>query len=224
MSSIILIRHAQASLGKSNYDELSELGLKQATLLGEYLKRTELEPAAIITGDMVRHQQTANKLTTAISGNISLHQNKDWNEFDFKKLIQSYLSKFPNETPSAGDIRAFFTILKKTMLAWSKDELNNEKGEFESWGDFSTRISKAIASVSVDSEKPTLVVSSGGAISMLLMQILDVTPKTMIDMNFQIRNTSFTEILSRPHKKNLVAFNQINHLIEHRDKTMITYA
>ena len=224
MSSVILIRHAQASLGKSNYDELSELGLKQATLLGEYLKRTEIEPAAIITGGMVRHQQTANKLTTALSGNMSLYQDKDWNEFDFKKLIQSYLSKFPNETPSAGDIKAFFTILKKSMLAWSNDELNNEKGGFESWEDFSTRITRAIASVSGDPDRPTLVVSSGGAISMLLMQILDVSPKTMIDMNFQIRNTSFTEIISRPHKKTLVAFNQINHLIENRDDTMITFA
>lgn len=224
MSSIILIRHAQASLGKSNYDELSELGLKQSTLLGDYLKRIKLEPAEIITGNMVRHQQTAEKLIKALPNSLEYQQNKDWNEFDFKKLIQAYLSKFPEETPSAGNIRAFFSILKKSMLAWSNNELDNEKGDFESWDEFSKRVARAVSSIAGNSEKPTLVVSSGGTISMLLMQILDISPKTMIDMNFQIRNTSFTEIISKPHKQNLVAFNQINHLIESNDATMITFA
>jgi broad specificity phosphatase PhoE len=224
MPNIILIRHAQASLGKSNYDELSELGLKQASLLGEYLKRIKLEPATIITGSMVRHKQTANQIIKALPGTINQLQDKDWNEFDFKKLIHSYLIKHPTETPASGDIRAFFTILKKSMLAWSKDELNYEYGDFEKWDEFSARISRAASSVAVNTEKPTLVVSSGGAISMLLMHILNITPEKMIDINFQIRNTSFTEIISKPHKKNLVAFNQINHLIENCDEAMITYA
>jgi broad specificity phosphatase PhoE len=224
MSQIILIRHAQASLGKINYDELSSLGFKQAAILGQYLKEYALEPASIITGSLVRHKQTANEISKAFPSTINLVQNEDWNEFDFKKLIQLYLSKYPKDMPAAGDIRAFFSILKKSMLAWSEDELDFKNGAFESWNEFSARISRAISNIAIDSDKPTFIVSSGGAIAMLLMKILETKPKSMIDMNFQIRNTSFTELLHKPHKTNLVAFNQINHLIETRDNSMITYA
>lgn len=224
MSKIILIRHAQASLGKSNYDELSSLGFKQANILGKYLKQYNIEPSSIVTGGLTRHKQTANELTKAFSDNIELIQNDDWNEFDFKKLIQLYLTKHPKEIPAPGDIRAFFSILKKSMLAWSKDELDIQSGKLESWNEFSERIARALSTISTDSDKPTVIVSSGGAIAMLLMNILETHANSMIDMNFQIRNTSFTELLHKPHKTNLVAFNQINHLIETRDDSMITYA
>lgn len=224
MSKIILIRHAQASLGKSNYDELSNLGFKQAAILGKYLKEYEVKPASIITGSLKRHKQTANEIKKAFPDTIDIIENEDWNEFDFKKLIELYLSKYPKDTPAPGDIRAFFSILKKSMLAWSKDELNDKNKSIESWDDFSERITRALSNISISSDKPTFIVSSGGAIAMLLMKVLGTEPSSMIDMNFQIRNTSYTEIICRPHKTNLVAFNQINHLIETRDDNMITYA
>ena len=111
------------------------------------------------------------------------------------------------------------------MLAWSKDELDDKNETFETWNDFSERISRAISNISIISDtKPTFIVSSGGAIAMSLMKILEINSKSMIDINFQIRNTSFTELLHKPNKTNLVAFNQINHLIESRDESMITYA
>ena len=37
MATIYLIRHGQASFGKANYDELSDLGQQQATRLGQAL-------------------------------------------------------------------------------------------------------------------------------------------------------------------------------------------
>jgi broad specificity phosphatase PhoE len=40
MASIYLIRHGQASFGAQDYDKLSELGRRQATLTGEYLRDT----------------------------------------------------------------------------------------------------------------------------------------------------------------------------------------
>jgi len=36
MSEIFLVRHAQASFGTDNYDELSDIGWQQSRLLGEY--------------------------------------------------------------------------------------------------------------------------------------------------------------------------------------------
>ena len=43
MSELILIRHAQASFGHENYDNLSELGHDQATLLGTLFDRQNIK-------------------------------------------------------------------------------------------------------------------------------------------------------------------------------------
>lgn len=225
MASIILIRHAQASLGKSNYDELSELGVKQAKILGEYINHAGWQPDRVITGSLIRHQQTAACITQALSHKVSMAQNPHWNEFDFTQLIQCYLNTYPDQTPTPGDIRSFFSILKKSMLAWSNNELALEDYKLETWENFSQRITEAILEAGNEtSEKPTIIVSSGGAIAMLLKQILEVNAKTMIELNFQIRNTSFTEILFKPHKQSLVAFNQVNHLSEKQHQGLLTYA
>ena len=59
MSEIYFVRHGQASFGTGNYDQLSELGHEQAWLLGEYFREREIRFDHIITGDMVRHRETA---------------------------------------------------------------------------------------------------------------------------------------------------------------------
>ena len=42
MTTIHLVRHGQASFGKEDYDNLSEIGLKQAFLLGQHFKNLNL--------------------------------------------------------------------------------------------------------------------------------------------------------------------------------------
>lgn len=225
MSKIILIRHAQASLGKSNYDELSPLGIQQAKILGEYINHAGWQPDRIIAGSLIRHQQTAECILQALPQTLELESNPGWNEFNFTSLIQCFLRANPEQTPKVGDIRAFFSILKKSMLAWSNNELAVEGEQLESWNSFAERIRQAILDAGADSsDKPTLIVSSGGAIAMLLKQILEVNAKTMIELNFQIRNTSFTEIRFKPHRQNLVAFNQVNHLSGKQYKDFLTFA
>ena len=58
MSKIYLIRHGQASYGTSNYDQLSDLGVKQARWLGEYFLSKQMKPDTIMGGTLQRHEQT----------------------------------------------------------------------------------------------------------------------------------------------------------------------
>ena len=44
MSELILIRHAQASFGHENYDNLSKLGHDQAALLGSFFEKLNIAP------------------------------------------------------------------------------------------------------------------------------------------------------------------------------------
>ena len=64
MSSLYLVRHGQAGL-RHNYDTLSDLGRRQAGLLGEYLVAQGVRFAAIYAGALVRQQQTAEQVRQA---------------------------------------------------------------------------------------------------------------------------------------------------------------
>ena len=58
MSELILIRHAQASFGHENYDNLSELGHDQAALLGSFFEKLNIAPDRVVIGtqrDISKH-------------------------------------------------------------------------------------------------------------------------------------------------------------------------
>ena len=59
MASIILIRHGQASFGAANYDQLSDLGRRQAQLLNDYFSDCGITLDAIYCGTLERQRQTA---------------------------------------------------------------------------------------------------------------------------------------------------------------------
>ena len=56
--SVWLVRHGQASFGKSDYDNLSEAGHEQAYLLGKDFARRGITPSLLVSGSMKRHRQT----------------------------------------------------------------------------------------------------------------------------------------------------------------------
>ena len=58
LSRVYLVRHGQAGTRKA-YDSLSELGRRQARLLGEYFVSEKIQFAAAYSGALVRQQETA---------------------------------------------------------------------------------------------------------------------------------------------------------------------
>src|SRR3990172_9166132 len=59
MSTLALVRHAQASFFSDNYDQLSPLGEEQARLLGQYWVRRGMRFDEVYTGPRVRQIETA---------------------------------------------------------------------------------------------------------------------------------------------------------------------
>jgi broad specificity phosphatase PhoE len=56
MSVLTLVRHGQASLFADNYDELSELGRKQARHLGEFWARRRIDFDEVYCGPRMRQE------------------------------------------------------------------------------------------------------------------------------------------------------------------------
>ena len=70
MGAIHLIRHGQASWESDDYDQLSELGYKQAGWLGQSWESSGFEPTWSVAGSLKRHAQTAVGVIDAIDGDL----------------------------------------------------------------------------------------------------------------------------------------------------------
>lgn len=224
MSKIYLIRHGQASLGKANYDALSDNGLHQATLLGRYFSQLDISPDLVISGDMQRHQQTAKNVLDELTslGDKSIRLDPRWNEFDFEALLRAYISEqHPNalkpQTPSE-----FFSALRKALVAWSKNEIETPLPE--TWTAFEERVLASLNDLHTEEAKTIFVFSSGGAISMAIKQVLGLSPSGMVDINLQSRNSGVTELFCKDNRAYLSCLNHVAHLSTAEHCHLITHA
>ncbi|NVJ59833.1 MAG: histidine phosphatase family protein [Gammaproteobacteria bacterium] len=80
MCRILLVRHGQASFASDDYDNLSELGHKQAEVLGKFLRKISIDFSLVASGTLNRQQQTASELVKYISNSDS--NSEDSNEDD----------------------------------------------------------------------------------------------------------------------------------------------
>ncbi len=214
MSELFLVRHAQAAFGTDDYDRLSELGHQQANWLGEYFRYRKLRFDQVICGDMVRHRETLQGISTGMgqaTQKYSVHS--QWNEFDFESLIQAYLSEFPEQRPPSNAVPGEFTqLLRKALQAWAGKQVVS--GMPESWLEFEQRVREALALITRQAGpgRKVLLVSSGGAISMALSQVLMIPPDSIIEMNLQTRNSSFSHLYFDPEKMHFSGFNHVPHL------------
>jgi broad specificity phosphatase PhoE len=86
LSNVYFIRHGQAGT-RAAYDSLSDLGKRQARLLGGYLVSQGVEFAAAYAGGLARQQQTAAEVAAAYAeaglAFPELTVDAGWDEFDF---------------------------------------------------------------------------------------------------------------------------------------------
>ncbi|KZX76040.1 hypothetical protein A3715_13790 [Oleiphilus sp. HI0009] len=222
MSKIYLIRHGQASLGKENYDELSSKGEQQAKILNRYFRELSISPDLVITGDMKRHQQTAQFALESINGQANTVIDTDWNEFDFETLIRAYLSQLGPDASKPRTPSEFFSALRAALLAWSKNQIQTQLPE--TWNAFESRVEQALYSLNTQDHKNIFVFSSGGAISMAIKHIMRLNAETMIDLNLQSRNTGVTELFIKGDKRYVSSFNHVSHLSSPEHLDLITHA
>jgi len=213
MAELYLIRHGQASYGAANYDKLSDLGHQQARWLGEYYQRQGLEFGHVLTGSMVRHQETAAGICEGLglpTQDFDVHSGL--NEFDFTAIAGAYLELFPEQNPDENAPRSeFYRLLKKAMLAWSQNRLPGELPE--SWSGFEARVQAALHHIqSLSDKKRVLVVSSGGAMAMAMKIVLQSSAESVIELNLQTRNTGVSHYFFNNNSIRLSGYNHTPHL------------
>ncbi|WP_237060153.1 histidine phosphatase family protein [Microbulbifer sediminum] len=223
MAEFFTVRHGQASFGAADYDKLSELGWRQARWLGEHWMDLGAGFDRILCGDLLRHRETARGICEGAGLDHSrVEVLSQLNEFDFQAVMHTYGELDPGAVPGTGAGRSdYYRFLKKAMRAWIRADIHPG----ETWVEFEQRVSEALA-ILADSPRGsrTLVVSSGGAIAMMVRTVMEAGPEAVIKLNMQIRNTAVSHFFASPDNISLHSFNHIPHL-EHRERReFITYS
>ena len=121
MITILLARHGQASFGQKNYDNLSELGVTQARMLGEHYANTERRIDAVFSGSLVRQQDSArhfidsyhatldasSQLTALRSNRLELSDStliEEFNEFNHQDVLTKSNPAFASQMAIAMEI------------------------------------------------------------------------------------------------------------------------
>jgi broad specificity phosphatase PhoE len=232
MSSIYLVRHGQASFGAADYDQLSELGVRQSALLGQWLVKTgqDQNMPLLVTGSHRRHQQSSKACLAAMSATTAerhiLHD-PGFDEFDHRQVLLRYMPQFADHavfveyTDQRG--REFQKLFAKAVARWVGGEHDGDYSE--PWPLFKARCSDALARLleRVGQGQSAWVFTSGGPISVICQQLLAIPDRQIFELNWSLVNTGVTKLLCRPGCVSLSYLNSFAHLESACDPGLVSY-
>jgi broad specificity phosphatase PhoE len=238
MALLTLVRHGQASFLQANYDRLSELGERQARILGEYWLRTGARFDQVYYGPACRHLRTGE-----IVADVFRQAGADWpnpvtiDELDEYPGIEVVRTFLPGLMETHEDIRAleaefrqageqtvafriYDKLFERVTRMWVDEELDSP--DIESWKDFRARVERGIQRVRRDADKNGRIVvfTSGGVIGATVGLALNLAPQKTLEMSWTSRNASYAEFLFSADRFSLSSFNNHPHL---EDEALLTY-
>lgn len=224
MALLFLVRHGQASFGSAHYDQLSERGRQQARWLGEYFAGRGLNFKRVYAGTLSRQQDTAREILGAMGADaaqVEIHAGLD--EYHSAPIYHAHTHGADAVAHQQSDYLGYWRTFKAAMQAWASGRLS---GVPETWEAFGERTAAAltVACEDLSREDAVLVVSSGGAICRAIAAVLDCPGETAIELNLQMRNSAFCELISSGGTLRLLSFNAIPHLDTPARRADITHA
>jgi broad specificity phosphatase PhoE len=238
MAVIYLIRHGQASFGSDDYDRLSELGRRQAGVLGAHLKSCAAPLDAVLSGGLRRQQDTAAELVAALGERApQLVIREAFNEYDHIGVIRAYMPLFMaqvGEPRGLDEAQVFrehklFEFAFRFMIRCWMDNVPHDNEALEDWRDFCTRVSNGLEyALAVNGPKAHIaIVTSGGTIAAALRAVLGLSNKRTLSMNWSIYNASLTQLYygrsARHEDALLLGFNNVAHLELAGGRELVTF-
>ena len=217
MNNILLIRHAQASAHAAHYDQLSELGYRQADLLADRL--SVLTPSAVFYGPRKRQLQTLERCMRPHWPTPECWDALD--EYPALEMLKHCLSqiavlaphiseeiKYVREHSGSADA-AYLPVLKEGARLWMNGALQHP--ELESYEAYQQRLREICERIEKRASAPILCFSSAGLISTLLSEILGGHAERSLGTAWSLYNTSISEILF-DDELSVAAVNRIEHI------------
>lgn len=233
MSTLYLIRHAQASFGADDYDVLSDLGQEQSRVLGQHVAGRGLDLDAIFTGPRKRQidtadllRESANAAGASVPEPTRLDELDEYPAFDlFKKWLPKLIAEEPElantlAAEGADRVRLMERAVELVSIKWARGELDT--GDLETFAAFDARVNAGLRAVmqKLGRRRRAALVTSGGPISVTMRRALGLAEDTTLRVAWVIANASISEFRYRDDDLSLISFNGVPHFW---DRRLITY-
>jgi broad specificity phosphatase PhoE len=230
VSVLYLVRHGQAGT-REEYDSLSDLGRRQARLLGEYLGAQKIRFAAAYSGTLARQQKTAEEVIDAMDHAPPITFDPGWNEFDLSGVFREMapLLAAEDETFRNGyeEMRLALSVNrgvhdapvhrrwnacdKQVVRAWIEGRYPYSG---ESWETFERRIDSALARAVETRDGDAIVFTSATPIGVCAARTLEIADGRAMRLAAVLWNCSISTLRVRPDEIRLFSFNTTPHLNE----------
>lgn len=205
MGAIHLIRHGQASWGAADYDQLSDLGMRQASALGMSWEASGWAPTDAVAGSLQRHAQTAIAAIDACGQGDGYDIDPGWDEYD----IQAFAAMRGDLTAEAGS-KQVQQALNAALAAWMAGDVEG----VESYPGFVERVLTSFDAAAAQATKgrAVAVFTSGGPIAQTVSHVLAGDDSLFTTLNDVVFNAGVTTIIVGETGRRVLAFNEHTHL------------
>jgi len=226
MPIVYLVRHAQASFGATDYDQLSDRGQAQVQALSRELRRRRVAPDRVISGSLRRQRDTAASCGEPVAGAAEI--DSGWDEFDSDGVLSYYaatdvrLEHRTEAEPRPVSTQDFQAVLDEALERWIGAGVAT--GVPQSWPAFRTSAHQAL-SRTVDGLGPgqtAVVFTSSGVIAALAASLIGLPDESFIPLNRVSVNTALSKLIVGRRGMTLVSYNEHAHLDE-AGPGMLTY-
>ena len=235
MSELYMIRHGQASFGEKNYDRLSPMGVVQAEIVARHWVGIGRKIDTIYVGTMQRQIDTAGALISAYKDTQipvpEIISDSAFDEYDSASVFQAQLPRMIDENPSISkkladiytDKRTFQLLFEEAMNRWISGTWDMPGAV--TWRGFNDRVVKGVRQImqTQGAKKRLAIFTSGGPISVVVQEALNLTDKSAMALSWQIMNASITRFKYNTRRLAMAGFNDITHLELENDDNLLTY-
>lgn len=229
MSTLVLVRHGQASFLQDDYDQLSPTGVAQAEALGQSWAALDQHFDQIFIGPRRRHRQTYAGVARAYESydrawpdpmllpELDEHSGHLVLEWRLQQLVaEDAAIDSLVQRSQAGDLaarRAYLKLFQQITQQWVRGEFAGV--EHESWAVFRERVQAGIVRITeqADSGRTIVAFTSGGVIGVVLGLALDLRDEQIMELSWAIRNASWSEFRFGAGRFSLSVFNATPHLL-----------
>jgi broad specificity phosphatase PhoE len=233
MSRVYLVRHGQAGTRKA-YDSLSELGRRQARLLGEYFVSEKLCFAKAYSGALERQWETAQEVS-AVYGESGapfpeIAREADWNEFDLTHVYQGLAPLLSAEDPEFA--RQYEELTAQARAAAEQPEANVNRRwlpcdvqivkawirgrhpyDGESWLAFRERVTGRRVTLEASEHDENIVIfTSATPIGVWAALAMEIEDERAMRLAGVLHNTSITLLRFHGGELRLHSLNGVPHL------------
>ena len=215
---LLLVRHGQGSLGTSNYDELSELGRRQAELVGARLARADLRVSQAWCGALARQRETACTVLAELGlPPGELHADDRLDEYDHLGVLAADSTGDPFASAVTPESRlALQSTLDEAIGRWIQGGTDYP----EPHSAFTARVGAVVAELTAE-PGTTMAVTSAGVIAVACARLTGLPADRWPALARIAVNASITKLITGSTGTHLLTFNDHAHL--EGDRSLVTY-